>query len=162
MKNSRPFEILLDIYAKENAVLYDVVRHLLNYPSIQPDNDLEGKLYASAFAFICSNYLEVTQNMYPQQDFSLFIEEMKFQREDFEFFKKGLTSETLNYIPESFEELVFAILQDYQKNIKADLRNLFQTDTFLMRLFSSIFSFNNADFIPDMTMDSIDFFNDFK
>lgn len=161
MKNSKPFEILLDIYYKECTALYDVVRHLLNYPSIQPENDLEGKLYASAFALICSNYLEVTQNMYPHQDFPLFIEQMNFKKADFEFFKKGLTSETLNYIPESFEELVFALLQDYQKTIKADLRNLFQTDTNLMRLFSSIFSFDNADYMPEMTMDSIDFFSDF-
>ena len=68
----------------------------------------------------------------------------------------------MNYIPESFQELVFAILQDYQKTIKADLRNLFQTDTNLMLLFSSIFSFNNTDFISEMTTDSIDFFSDFK
>ena len=162
MNNSKPFEILLDIYYKECAILYDVVRHLLNYPSIQTEEDLEAKLYAGAFALTCSQYLEVTNDMYPHQDFSLFVEEMEFKKEDFEFFKKGLSSKTLNYIPENFDELVFAILQDYQKIIKTDLRRIFPTDENLAGLFSSIFSFNNADYFPEMTMDSIDFFSDFK
>lgn len=162
MNNSKPFEIVLDIYDKECALLFDVVRHLLKYPSIQADDDLEGKLFASAFALICSNYLEINNGMYPHQDFQLFMEEMDFLKEDFEFFKKGISSETLNFIPENFDELVFAILRDYQKTIKKDLRNLFQTDEKLLALFSSIYSFNNSDFIPELTMDSIEFFSDFK
>uniref|UniRef100_UPI0040494DBA hypothetical protein n=1 Tax=Flavobacterium sp. TaxID=239 RepID=UPI0040494DBA len=162
MKNSKPFEILLDIYDKECAILYDVVCGLNKYTKIQPDNELEGKLLASAFAFICSDFLETTQKMGPHQDFPLFVEEMKFKKEDFEFFKKGLFSKTLDYIPESFDELVFAIIQDYIIKIKKDLRNLFETDEKLIQFFSSIFSFNNGDFIPEMAIDSIDFFKEFK
>ena len=162
MKNSKPFEILLDFYNKECAILYDIVKHLMNYPSIQPNDDLEGKLFASALASICSDYLEMNNNMLAHQDFPLFVAEMDFDNGDFEFFKKGLTSKTLNFVPESFDEMVFAIIQDYKKTIKSDLRNLFQTDQILMQLFSAIYSFNNADFMPEMTVDSVAFFADFK
>jgi hypothetical protein len=161
MNNSKPFSVLLDIYDDECAILYDVAKSLLKYPSIQPDADLEGKLYASAFALICSEFLEVSQDMHPHQDFPLFVEEMKFQKEDFEFFKKGLYPETLDYVTESFDELVFAIIQDYKKRIKSDLRNLFKSDEKLLKLFSSMFSFNDSDYMPEMTIDCIDFFSDF-
>lgn len=162
MKNSKPFSLLLDIYYKECAILYDVVKSLLKYPSIQPNADLEGKLYASAFASICSQFLEVTQDMYPQEDFSLFVKAMEFKKEDFEFFKKGLSTETLDYVPESFDELVFAILQDYQKTIKKDLRKVYQTDEKLAAFFCAIFTFDDADYMQEMTMDSIDFLREFK
>ena len=161
MNNSKPFSVLLDVYDNECAILYDVAKSLLKYPSIQPNADLEGKLYASAFAFICSEFLEVSQDMQPHEDFPLFVEAMDFKKEDFEFFKKEFSSETVDCVPESFDELVFAIIQDYKKRIKFDLRNLFKSDEKLLKLFSSIFSFNGSDYMPEMTLDSIHFFRDF-
>lgn len=161
MENLRPFDIILDSYSNESAQLYAVVRTLLNYPSITEDEDLDGKLYASAFAFICQEYLMDSIEMYPHGDFPLFVELMDFEQ-DSEFISKRCVVSNLIIDKEyNFSDRVWVLMRHYQTIIKKDLGNIFTERHKISKLFASIFSLSDDDYMPSEHSFS-EFFNDFK
>jgi hypothetical protein len=158
MENQLPFEIIIDSYSTECASLYGVIKSLFNYPDINNiDDELEGKLYATAFAYICHDYLKTENSQRQFVEFDVFVEKMKFSKDDFSIFKKGLSSTTLNYEPLDFSELVWAIIQDYQIKIKKDIRLIFKEDDTITKLFVSIFRMGDADYFTELTMEGDDF-----
>jgi len=164
MKNSIPFDIILDSYRKESAQLYAVVRNLLNYPSITEDEDLDGKLYASAFAFICQEYLAAFNNCFRHDDFELFIEEMNFKIDDGIINKMfiKLKLQLKDNDEGLFKEVVWTMIKYYEKSIKKDLGNLFVNRDNLIKLFSSIYSLSDDVYMPNAQDSNFEFFNDFK
>jgi hypothetical protein len=164
MKNSRPFDIILDSYSNESAQLYAVVRTLLNYPSITEDEDLEGKLYASAFTFIVQDYLDTSNNCFHHDDFELFIEEMNFKIDE-EIINKMFINLKLQLKDNDeglFKEVVWALIKHYEKSIKKDLGNLFVKKDKLIKLFASIYSLSDDVYMPNAQDSDFEFFNDFK
>ena len=140
--NNKPFTIVLDSYAEESFQLYCVVRALLDYPLINKDPDYEyddyiGKLYASAFTFICLNYLEILDIKQYFEDFELFNEDMNFIEDKKELVELAKKIEINDY--RDFEDLVKNLISYYKKLIAADINRLFPSEQLKIRLFSSIF-----------------------
>ncbi len=164
MENSRPFDIILDSYRDESAQLYAVVRTLLNYPSITEDEDLEGKFYASAFTFIVQDYLAISNDCFRHEDFELFIEEMNFKIDEDSVNKMfiQLKLQLKDNDEGLFKEVVWAMIQYYEKSIKKDLGNLFVKRDKLIKLFASIYSLSDDVYMPSAEYSDFDFFNDFK
>lgn len=142
MTNDKPFKILLDHHEDECFMLYSVVRTLFDYPSIDFDSDenycnLNGKLYASAFAEICSAYLVDYTQMYPHEDFESFIHDMQFKNDYDELLRiaKKHNVET----DCSLEKIIGGLLQKHRAIIITDINKLFTTDDLKLRLFASIF-----------------------
>lgn len=142
MKNNTPFKILLDNHDYECFMLYCVVRSLFVYPAIDLGSDegcydVNGKLYASAFAGICSHYLVDYTQMYPHDDFEGFVQEMEFSNDKEKLIsiaeKHGLDTNL------SLDKLVWALLQKYRSLIITDINKLFNTHDLKLRLFGSIF-----------------------
>jgi hypothetical protein len=148
MKNSRPFDIILDSYSNESAQLYAVVRTLFNYPSITEDEDLDGKLYASAFAFICQEYLVDSIEIYPHGDFPLFVELMGFEQDNNFITKKCININIIIDKENDISDKVWVLMRHYQTIIKKDLGNIFSERDKLSKLFASIFSLSDDDYMP--------------
>lgn len=159
MRNNKPFDIILDSYNKESFSLYVVVSSLFDYPSIGENEDLEGKLYASAFAYLCSNYLNTLIDFYEHDDFELFIEEMGLIEHIEELIKIHEKSDTIEWEPEDHSELIWAVIQDYQVKIAKDVNTVFHTQKLKICLFSSIFNMDQNEFHPLLSLDAIDFFD---
>lgn len=158
MKNNKPFSILLDVYHKECFNLYAMIGSLFNYPKIEAEENLEGKLYASAFAYLCSSYLNASVDMYEHDDLDVFIEEMNFLPDALELAQLQIESHTINWEPEDVSETVWALIKDYQLKIVKDIHFLFASQKLKMRLFSSIFKMDDSDFVPELNEDVIEFF----
>lgn len=158
MKNNKPFSILLDVYNTECFNLYTMIGSLFNYPKIEAEENLEGKLYASAFTYLCSSYLNASVDMYEQDDLDVFIEEMNFLPDALELAQLQKDSHTINWEPEDFSEIVWVLIKDYQLKIVKDIHFLFPSQKLKMRLFSSIFKMDNSDFVPELNEDVIEFF----
>lgn len=160
MKNDKPFSILLDMYNKECFYLYAMIGSLFNYPKIEEEEveDLEGKLYASAFAYLCSRYLNASVNMYEHADLDLFIEEMDFLPDASELAQLQKKSHSINSESEDFTEMVWELINHYRLKIISDIHFLFASEKLKMRLFSSIFDMDDSDFIPELNQAVIEFF----
>lgn len=161
MNNSKPFQILLDSYANECSNLFEVVKSIFQYPHIQTHDDLESKLYASAFASICSDFLQIAIGMYAHEDFEAFLQEMDLLDYDFKAIQDKHPGFILEFEDQDYNEKVWNCIQYYKTIIKADLTNLFVTDAKIASFFSSIFSFNDENFSAEMSLDSIDFFSSY-
>ncbi|TYB79173.1 hypothetical protein [Bizionia myxarmorum] len=159
MKISKPFESILDSYATESAKLYSVVSSLFNYPEIGEDEDLEGRLYATAFAYLCHDYLIASIELYRFEDFDGFVENMNFIPDELELLNLKEQSITIDWVPEDFSEVVWALIQDYQLKIVKDIHMVFGSQKLKMRLFSSIFKMADDQYMPDLNMNTIEFFN---
>ncbi|MDJ1493677.1 hypothetical protein QNI19_12110 [Cytophagaceae bacterium DM2B3-1] len=147
MYNSRPFDILLDMYSTEAYQLYCVVQSLFDYPAIveedSEEENCDGKLYASAFAKICSNYFTEYLEMYPHDDFRLFVEQMNFEVHKIEINKliqkwppKGEEAP----LKLSFDTKVSELIHVYRKQLVNDIQTHFPTKDLQLRLFASIFT----------------------
>lgn len=158
MKNSKPFNIILDPYNNECYKLYCVVRSLFSYPEIDEDEDLDGKLYASAFTFLCQDYLSKGIDYYIHDDFDLFVEEMNFGIDEEVLEELKNDSNTIKFIPEDFSELVWVVIKDYELKIKKDIHSIFHSTSLKMKLFASIYAMGENSYSPNLNMELIDFF----
>lgn len=159
MSNNEPFSIILDSYEKECFNLYTIIRSLFNYPEIGEDEELEGKLYASAFAYLCSNYLKSAIDIYEYDDLDLFIEEMDFLPHQAELLSLKEKSNTLDWEPEDFSETVWALIKDYQLKIVKDIHFLFNSQKLKLRLFASIFKMDDSGYVPELRESTLEFFD---
>ncbi|AWG22908.1 hypothetical protein FFWV33_15930 [Flavobacterium faecale] len=152
MKNSEPFTILIDCYSIECANLYEVVKNLFKYPCIQKDHNLQSFVYASAFGYICREYLSRIEQKDPYDcDLDLLLNSIdyyggSFKSEDFNTFKEGLSTETLAIDPKLFVDLVWGVLNDYKKIITNDLKKLLLTDENIERFMASVLGFSDEYF----------------
>ncbi|MBC7412204.1 MAG: hypothetical protein H7331_07095 [Bacteroidia bacterium] len=140
--NNKPFAILIDPYDSECFYLYSVLRALFDYPGIDFDTDehlgsVSGKLYASAFANICSNYLVDYIQMYRYDDFELFVIEMQFEN-DAQILKELAEMNGLIYNAPIIE-LVKNLITVFKNRIIVDINKLFPTNELKLQLFNSIF-----------------------
>lgn len=164
MKNAKPFDIILDSYCKESAQLYAIVRNLLNYPSITEEEDLDGKLYSSAFAFILQDYFATFNDNYRYDDFNFFIEEMNFKIDE-ETINKMFTKSKLilkDNDEGSFIDTVSQLIKHHEKIIKKDLGKLFVEKDKLVKLFASIYSLSDDIHMPSAEYSDFEFFSDFR
>lgn len=152
--NDKPFRILLDSYDKECYTLYVFIRSLFDYPEIGEDEDLEGKLYASAFAYLCSDYLKATVDMVEYDDFELFIEEMNF----IAYQDEVKSHPALANKEDDFLEMVWGLIGHFRSKIRQDINGVFGTPILKMRLFSTVFQLEDSSFMPEMTTEVMDFF----
>lgn len=159
MKNNKPFSIILDSYDNECFNLYAVVSSLFNYPEIGEDEELDGKLYASAFAYLCSDYLKSVIDFYEYEDFDLFVEEMDFLPYQAELLSLKEKSNTLDWEPEDFSEMVWALIKDYQLKIVKDIHFLFNSQKLKLRLFASIFKMEDSGYVPELRESTLEFFD---
>ena len=139
MTNNKPFQILLDCNDSECFHLFCVIKSLCNYPSIDDGSgfdDFDGKLYASAFSFICSDYLVKTAEMYPHEDFEQFVEEMEFH-EEIEDPVELARSHGVEYNGD-FEDVIFELIKKTRTKIVRDIKLLFPTEQLQLSLFASI------------------------
>lgn len=144
VKNKTPFKILLDAFNKESYNVYIVVKSLFNYPPIVQANDynLEGKLYASAFAYLCNEYLTEQVSIPKHKNFNDFFFQMCFQGNNISIItleeKYGLEH------PKTEQEYINNIeqlIQIYKAIIITDLKAQFPTEKSILRLFAAIFKF---------------------
>ena len=141
MKNNHPFEILLDSYSTESFSLFCLIANLLNYPkinnNIENHPDFEGKIYASTFAYLCSEYLEEAIRMYPHEDFELFCEEMNFEEDidSVEFYSK---KNNIEFDIDDLNTAVFDLIKATKKKIENDLENILIPKYSKEDIFSSI------------------------
>jgi hypothetical protein len=157
MTNSKPFDIILDAYIYECTALYGVVQSLFNYPDIGEDEDLHGKLYASAFTFLCQDYLKTLIDFYIHDDFDAFVGDMNFKLNKKELHRLKEISTTIEFKPEDFSELVWALIKDYQLKIAKDIHMVFPSEKLKLRLFASIFKINDGDATLELTEDTLEF-----
>lgn len=156
MYNDRPFEILMPTYSAETFKIYNVLSSILNYPYINPDPKFQydsalGKLYATSFALIYSEYLGRFFFYQPSVDKSELILQMKFEEEATEIYKLvrelDLYDEVVSIddvvLNKSFNDLVHSLVSHYQNKIEQDFILIFPTNPSEIndRLFKSIFSF---------------------
>ena len=154
MKNNKPFEVMLEMYSYESFQLYCMIRYLFDYPEIySPDfPSFKGKLYASAFASICEEYLVEFAKMYGVDDMHNFIQEMRFEE----------NVEEINYMCEnivissdvSLENKVLGLIAHHKTIILSDIKNLFPTEQLQLRLFASIFAIDKLEDYYAPTSDS--------
>ncbi|WP_138432393.1 hypothetical protein [Winogradskyella algicola] len=161
MKTSLPFNTL-DAYSKECTNLYAVVQSLFGYPSISENEieSLEGKLYAIAFTYICHDYLEVTIDQYPYDDFNELVNLMNFKSHEQEITKaaKGISQD-----PEDLETIytkVWLLKLQYRKQISEDLKLCFRDSKTIGKFFSAIFKMKDSDYMPNLSLEEIGFIDD--
>ena len=143
-------DLLLDTYVKESEDLYNTTRKILLYPLPREEDEdyagnLEGKLYATGFAFIIRDYFleALDSSLSKEYDSSGFVEDMYFE-EHKDVINKMLENPTeeeerdLDY-SENFDAKVFVLGQRYKHYILKDLSKIFTSSEYMMRYFASIF-----------------------
>jgi hypothetical protein len=145
MKNSEPFVILVGYYDIECANLYEVVKSLFKYPGIQEDDNLESFIYASAFAYICRDFLNTEEEKDSYGNFIDLINTMDYREVDFEIFKKDSSTETIDKDSKLFVDFVWTVINDYKKIINNDLRELLLTDENIENFMLSVLGFSDMD-----------------
>ena len=141
--------LLLDTYINESEQLYNTTRKILLYPLPKEEDEdyagnLEGKLYATGFAFIMRDYFrEALGSIFVNEDDSLLIEDMYFE-EDKDAINKmleNLTEDEERNIDssEDLETKVFVLGQRYKYYILRDLSKIFTSSEYMIRYFASIF-----------------------
>ncbi len=157
MKNNTPFNIL-DSYNKESYTLYKFAQSFFGYPNIIVSDDeyedIEGKLYATAFAYLMQDFLEASVQMYPYEGWEELINIMEF-KEDIDFFIKRSNSNIEN---DEFSELVWDVIQDYKKIIVTDIKNLFENKA--LSFFTSIFKLADDDYTPELSLEILGFMDE--
>lgn len=143
--NKTAFNIILDGFKKEGYNVYVVLISLCNYPSVAKGKiyNLEGKLYASAFAYLCNEYLSEQVSMPMFEDDNQVFFKMNFkenQNSISELIEKhNLKTPTTE---EQYIKITFELIQIYKAKIASDLIILFQTETTILRLFAAIFKYD--------------------
>lgn len=153
MKNNFPFKVV-DSYAKESYQRYQVVQTLCQYPTIE-DEDTEGKLYATAFAYICSNYLKVMVGLNEFDDWPELVNELSFDEEEFLAIYGALEEGE-----DGFQERVWNVRRKMEQQIIASIQSLFKDPNTIERLFASIFTMSESGSAPALTLSNWDFFED--
>ncbi len=157
MKNNTPFNIL-DSYNKESYTLYKFAQSFFGYPNIivadDEYQDIEGKLYATAFTYLMQDFLKVCIDMYPYEDWEELVILMEF-KEDSDFFIKHSNG---NFENIEFSELAWDVMQDYRKRIVNDIKNLFGNST--LSFFASIFKLADDDYIPELSIEMLNFMDE--
>ncbi|MEO5891279.1 MAG: hypothetical protein ABIQ31_13580 [Ferruginibacter sp.] len=146
MTNNKPFQILLDYHDQDCFQLFCVLKSLCDYPSIHDDSgydDYDGKLYAAAFSFICSDYLVEFAKMYPHEDFEGFVDEMNFKDQIDDPIELA-QNYGVEYI-EDFEDLIYNIIKQLRVKICDDIKLLFPTELLQLRFFGSIFNMDETN-----------------
>jgi hypothetical protein len=163
MTNDKPFEIILDSYSHECFHLFGVIKSLFDYSSIDEQGqdypNYDGKLYASAFTYICSKFLsQYVDGYYPHEDFELFVEEMNFE-EDRDFLIKD--AKEINYdFNGDFDQLVHVLITHYRSQITNDIKTIFKTEQQQISLFYSVFKMGVQDeYVPFADYYNADFLN---
>jgi hypothetical protein len=142
MKNNKPFEIILDSYASEAFQLFCIVRSLFDYPAIDDgsgDEDYEGKLYAAAFAYICSDYLAKYAGVYPLEDFGYFVDKMDFEA-DLVFLREYPEVQNIDGNTKNLNELVEILIESFRSKISKDIKTLFNSEKLQLSLFGAMFN----------------------
>lgn len=151
IRNNKPFDILLDMYSTECFNLYGVVRSFTNYPSIvqeHDDSDPDGKLYATAFAKLCSAFLSSNAGMYPHEDSECYYEDLGFS-EDLDYLKELAVRNNIQ--PDTDHTFLFdSLIERYVEKIKLDLARHFPKEENRFNFFMSVFYMNisEPDYIP--------------
>ena len=159
--------LLLDTYIDESEQLYNTTRKILLYPLPKEEDEdyagnLEGKLYATGFAFIMKDYLrEALDSSYSKEyDSSAFVQDMYFEEDINKIDKmlENLTEDEERNLDgsEDLEIKVFVLGQRYKDYILRDLSKIFTRSEYLMRYFASIF----PDDAPDI--DALAFGDNFE
>lgn len=139
------FNIILDGFQKESHNLYVVLKSLCNYPSVAKGKiyNLEGKLYASAFAYLCNEYLSEQVMMPIFKEDNQFLFKMYFKENQSSMVelieKYNLETPTTE---EQYIKITFELIQIYKAKITSDLINLFKDETTILRLFASLFKYH--------------------
>ena len=142
MKNNKPFDIILDSYSSEAFQLFCIVRSLFDYPAIDDGSDGDdygGKLYAAAFAYICSDYLAQYAGVYPLEDFGYFVDRMDFEA-DLEFLKEYPELQNIKGNTTNLNEMVETLIESYRRKISIDIKTLFNSEKLQLRLFGAMFN----------------------
>ncbi|HCE54397.1 MAG TPA: hypothetical protein DER05_05060 [Lutibacter sp.] len=145
VNNKTPFKIILDAFKKDSYNVYTVVKSLFNYPSISQvdDYNLEGKLYASAFAYLCNEYLTEQVSIPKYNDFNYFFFQMCFQANEISII--ALEEKYNLKRPKTKQEYIdntYQLIQIYKAKIITDLKTQFPTEKSILRLFAAIFKFD--------------------
>ncbi|AWG22907.1 hypothetical protein FFWV33_15925 [Flavobacterium faecale] len=143
--NSQPFRIVIEYYDIECANLYEVVKSLFKYPGIQEDDTLESFIYASAFAYICRDFLNREEHKDLHGNFIFLLNEMNYDEDDIKLLKQRLSTETLGIDPKFYGELIWAVINDYKKIINNDLKKLLKTNENIENFMGSTLGFNDMD-----------------
>lgn len=144
VNNKTPFKIILDAFKKDSYNVYTVVKSLFNYPSIVQTDDynLEGKLYASAFAYLCNEYLTEQVSIPKHKNFNDFFFQMCFQGNNISIIpleeKYGLNRPKTE---QEFIDNIEQLIQIYKAIIITDLKAQFPTEKSILRLFAAILKF---------------------
>lgn len=160
INNKTAFDSLLDQYSDESYNLYVIVKSLCDYPNVDREDyaDLSGKLYSTAFALLMSNYLHSVVDMYENDDFQEYVYEMDFEYDERKIYKM---IQIFDIEPEDdFPFLVEQLVEEYKKIIINDLNSLFTDNHNVMKLFASIFQFNEGQETDVDVMGLMDFFQE--
>lgn len=162
MYNQTAFELTLDTHSFVSYDLYRIVGTLFKYPnlndaeSFEEHRVVEEKLYASAFAFICSNYFSLFfEGLMKLEDFDHFVGGMEFENIATEVYglSKSLNIEIAN---KSFNELISELIKLYKGKILTDIRTLLPEIKMQIGLFRSLFSMD-ADQVIDLEVNDFAF-----
>ena len=177
MKIYNPFEIVLDSYSEECKNLYAVVQSICDFPKMQFNEDdyaydlgIENKLYSTAFAYICHDYLLKLRVMDAHEDFETVCDGMNFEEnEEFIFeiakafnidFDENLIQQQKQSDAEydeyrEYDELVFNIIKKYREKIAAKIKTVLTTDELQLTFFGSIFFMDEtSEFEPSLSLDT--------
>jgi hypothetical protein len=164
MKQYNPFENVLGSNQDDCLKLYAVVQSLLDYPKLhidEYDDGTENKLYATAFAYICHDFLVHLDVIFPHEDFGSVADHMNFQENEKTLLeiadrlnitynlKKINEQKKADYSIEfdtddynEYNELVYEIISKYREKISYDIKLIFVTEDLQLSLFGSIFNMN--------------------
>ena len=155
MTNKTPFKTL-DTYSTEAYQLYNTLRAYTNYPRIEQDGyeDLDGKLYSLAFVSLIQNYLSIAENTTQFEDWDELILEMEIEMDKKEVLANYPQTE------EDYNEHIWNVKELYKQNIIKDLKELYPTDSLLLKFFSSLYYLADDEYIPDLNLDMINFIDE--
>ena len=172
MKICNPFEIVLDSYCEECKNLYAVVQSICDLPKMQYEEDdldfgTENKLYATAFAYICHDYLVRLKAVYAHEDFEAVSDRMNFE-ENVEVILEIAKSLNIGFdetkiqqqknainLNEEYYELVYNLIKTYRRKIATKIKALFTKDELQLCFFSSIFSMDETNEFEPSTLNYI-------
>lgn len=83
LEADNPFRILMDSYAEQSYIFYMVYKYMIDIPYIAEEEvehtvgqRLEAKLYETAFAKMCHDFMLEVDDMSPMEDDELLFEEI--------------------------------------------------------------------------------------
>lgn len=156
MNNYSAFDLLMPTYANETYKIYNFLRSIFNYPFINEDekfnhDDVQGKLYAIAFALTYSSYLRHFKFYTPALETSELILQMKFEEQATELYAlaneltilKTEDDASERLLEKSFTEIVTTLVWHHHQLLSNDIKKIFPAgpNDVNNKLFKAIFSF---------------------